>query len=158
MEGKMQKDTTFRIIKQGIQLGIVAAVALFFIIALLLGANSNTLTAQTIAKFLVVGGAVFLGFGWLKKSMKDFHLFKGMLMALIIGITSAFVLTGFEIAMYNLANVKLAPISLLNIGISPEMLSILFSVEMMAWSIVGGLVSIQYYKKPHRLSESSSTG
>ena len=145
----MKRGTIFRILKEGVLLGITSSVIIFFIVCGFLLIDANTITAHTLTKLAVIGVAVFVGFRYLKSHMEEFHLFHGMLMALVLGISSAVVLTGFELSMHYLADIQLAPTIMLEAGLPQGMLSFLLSVEMMAWSIVGGLAALQYYKKPY---------
>lgn len=152
----MQRDTIFRILKEGILLGIGSAVIIFFVVCGFLLIDANTITAHTLTKLAVIGVAVFVGFRYLKSHMEEFHLFHGMLMALLLGISSAVVLTGFELSMHYLADIQLAPTIMLEAGLPQGMLSLLLSVEMMVWSIIGGLAALQFYKKPYGTPKSHS--
>lgn len=137
-------------IKRGILYGCVAAILLYFYIAALITSDLNTVYAQLFGKLIFIGFIVLYGFYSLKRDYQnDFKLFPAVLMGVVAGITTAIVSTGFELVSIQFG-VLLKPEEFAYMDIPQFVLSVLFSVEMVGYSLIASLIGIQYHKKEHR--------
>ena len=152
----MKRDVFNYAILQSIKYGVVASILLTAAIGVFITLGINTVWAQFPAKFIIVGGAVLLGFRKMNKDHgKKFRLFPAVFEAICIGIVTAVIATGFEIISFQLFHVLLQPYEFQTMNAPQYVLSIMFSVEMIAFSLITALVVIQAFKKPHFISKKS---
>jgi hypothetical protein len=137
-------------IRRGIFYGVLAATVLYFFVVAMVFSGNNTIYVHMAAKLLLVAATVLYGFYGLKRDYaRTFKLLPAALMGVIAGISIAMVSTGYELVSMHFG-LLLKPEQFQTMDIPQFVLSILFSVEMVAYSLIASLVGIQYHKKGHR--------
>lgn len=137
-------------LRRGILYGALAAIVLYFFIVIMVFWGNNTVYVHVAAKLILVTATVLYGFYSLKRDFAEtFKLFPAALMGVIAGITIAIVSTGFELVSMQFG-LLLKPELFQTLDIPQSVLSVLYSVEMVAYSLIASLVGIQFHKKEHK--------
>lgn len=145
-----QQNPINYLIRSFVTKGITGAVLLYFLILGLIGMDMNTMLAQALLKLVVVIGIVMWGNALMENRLEEVTVFYRFLFGIGIGVTMSVLLTAFELVTISIGATPLAPTFFQELDVPRLLLSLSLSFELMAFSIIGALAALQYFKKPRR--------
>lgn len=150
-----QQNPINYLIRSAITKGTAGAVLLYLLILGLISVDMNTMLAQAMLKLVVVIGIVMWGNALMQRHLDEVTVFQRFIFGLGVGLTMAILLTAFELATISFGSIQLAPDFFQSLDTPRLLLSISLSFELMAFSIIGALAALQYFKKSRREIQSA---